>query len=173
MTFAPTGGAGPLGAVVLVENVPGKTATPISVGVHSPSPSMPDAIFAVTQSVTIGSGSSGASGSATIDPLPLTTFPASLRPPPNTRFVITPAVYPAADPGADVLIGVPYVALTFGGGSPLNTLGAGPASFVLLPSSTYTNLAIGVVVRWYYMANLASGFSLPFTIQAVLGAVSP
>ena len=112
----------PLGSVVNLETLPGKTIrNPDVVGYSARNPNIasnPLAIFAVTQSVTIPSGTSGTSGSVTLGPLPLTTFPASIKPPAGTRYVVTPSVYLAADPGSTPLFGLPYVALTFGGGSP-------------------------------------------------------
>jgi hypothetical protein len=128
-----------------LETIPGRTSFPLSSVIGTPPlapqyatlPWSPQAIFVGAQPVTLPAvgASSGGSVSGTIS---LPTLPQSLSLRPSDSAIIFGALSLGQQP-SDVLVGLPYLSLIFGNGSPLNAGGVGTATFALQSGRVYTS----------------------------------
>lgn len=158
-----------------IEYAPGKGAAfPVSTVIGSPvlgnafgaPPWQTAAVVTSTQSVKIPGRPAGQAVQEQMN-IQLTTFPNPLTLAPSAQGIVTTSVSLAANQ-LDILVGMPYVCLTFGTGSILAAPGVGTTTFTLQPGASYANPVLSVTITAYFLTTVIQPFYVPFTVQATL-----
>lgn len=156
------------------EFLPGKGAHYVHTGavqqavVPSNAVAIPDSIadaFSGTVALTFPAQASGTNATAS-GTLTVNTWPQNLVL--NNRTAYVSVTTSLASIPMGVLLGHPYVVLTFAGGSPLSGPSMGTSTYFLSSGGTYKNPSISVTAQGFYLATAASPITVLFSVTAIL-----
>jgi hypothetical protein len=164
----------PTSSTVKAEYTPGQQqfypvvsslAAPPIAPVYNAKPPQTSAVAIGTVNVTFPTGAVGSVVTAS-GTLALTPWPQVLSLAANQRGAAVASLALAA-PVPQLLVGLPYLVLTFGSGTPLVTSG-GTATFALQAGRTYATPTLSFTVRALITATYVNPLVVPFSVAAVL-----